>query len=292
MLVSPGISGSTTRGDIGQVRSPLFPPSDTPDFLSSLSQISDGLLVGEGGASHPRTPGSNPRTPAEAPICRTLLDSAGQPGHPRTPMEGQMCQQPRTPMDNQLSHPPRTPIDNQMPQVRTPVDGQHPRTPLDNPPSQSTMLDISGGINSCDSGVGSGGGMLRHPSSGPGTPGSLGNPRTPASCGSSHRLSGSGQMCTSNQNPQSSGSCQSAVDAGYGSCGSHGVGSNSSCGSSSGVSANCASGSGALAGQSQQSMHAESEIRLHTPPSLQAEETGGLDSLDDVSRSFCTYKAI
>lgn len=148
--------------------------------------------TGSSGSSHPRgmmeTQMNNPRTP---------VDGGGQLCHPRTPLEGQIGHA-HTPIEGQLSHP------------RTPVDGQLC-------PSRASMDSQSG--QACQS---SDGHVLRHAA--PGTPGSLGNPLTPASCGS-------GRTCR-NGSTEFGGSS----NGGNGSSGSTGGGNGNGGGASSGVS--------------------------------------------------------
>ena len=128
-----------------QGASPCFSPLGSPDFLSSLSHMGDSLIAGDGkppAGSQPIIDGQlrQPRTPSDGQLSgggghlRHPPDQPPAVMHPRTPLDGQMCQNPRTPIEAQMMHPP-TPMDGQfsVQQMRTPLEGQlmHPRTPLD-----------------------------------------------------------------------------------------------------------------------------------------------------------------
>lgn len=176
-----------------------------------------------------------PRTPDGQMTSGHLRHPPDQPSqvvHPRTPLDGQMCQNPRTPIEAQMIHP-RTPMDGQFcgQQLRTPLEGGqliHPRTPLDgqvcNYPQtfsdgQATLprTPMDGGQHppSVES--------TRPPSSDaaalrptPGTPGS--NPRTPSTGGRSYPTSSgcatsgpvrSGSSTLSHSSISSAASCTS-----------------------------------------------------------------------------------
>ena len=136
-----GSNNSALFSDASQSLSPSFPTVNTPDFLSSLSQMNDNLLSSDkqGG------PGSLPRTPLD-----------GQSYSAQTPGGGEASQ----------SYHPRTPLDNFHP--GTPGDGQNilARTPGDHQSCQSRGSSHDGSLANSE--------KLRHLA--PGTPGSLGNP--------------------------------------------------------------------------------------------------------------------
>jgi len=144
---------------------PCFPPSSSPDFLSSLSQMGDSLLCPSGGGGG-------------------VGDSAAGADNEKT---STTIHQYAPRLETPLMHPP-TPLDGQGSLPCTPINGQsgHPHTPL----------DIHGGYSESHLGPpgtpldGQQGSMkLRHAT--PGTPSSIsvGNPHTPSnvsvSCGGS-----------------------------------------------------------------------------------------------------------
>jgi len=268
-------------GENNQGPDPSFPPSNTPDFLSSLSQMGDNLIATDksgGGGSHPRTPLDgqmcNPRTPADVHMGHPRTPIDGQLGYPQTPMDGPSCH-PRTPMDGQLCHP------------RTPMDGQscHPRTPMDGQLCYSAaQMDSLGMTSQSDAGHT----LLRHPSSGPGTPGSFGNPRTPASNGSNHRTTdgvGGGRNNVDNNSNIGSNNAASGNNA------------PSSNGSSTGSMNGFTSNYSQMTGNSQQpqsqqpqstasvDLGFDSDIGFHTPSLIDGETSNTLDvsGLIDVS---------
>jgi len=201
-----GGGGGGFGGDNGQGPNPSFPTSNTPDFLSSLSQMGDSLLATDrptrsgggcgGGSSHPRTPMDgqmyNPCTPA----------ADGHLNHPQTPLDGGQLSHPHTPIDGQLCYP-RTPIDGgQLCHRRTPMDAQHPSTTVSDSICMTLLSDM--GVQ----------GVLRHPSSGPGTPGSLGNPLTPVSGGgANHRCSVGNRTSIMDNNVTNAPACCTSSNA-------------------------------------------------------------------------------
>lgn len=215
---STGLFDVSGNYDRGQGSSPCFSPLGSPDFLSTLSHMGDSLIPGEGkaaGGAHSLMDSQlrQPRTPSDG--SGHLRHPPEPPTHPRTPLDGQMCQNPRTPIEAQMIHP-RTPMDGQFSgqqQLLTPLEGQlmPPRTPLDGQVCTSypqTPADgqathprtpIDGGQHpgSTES--------VRPPSRDaaalrptPGTPGS--NPRTPSTGGRSYPTSSS---CTSSNTARS-----------------------------------------------------------------------------------------
>lgn len=162
---------------------PCFPPSSTPDFLSSLSQMGDTILSSTGtgcGAPPPPAGGGG---------------AAGGGGSSSDKAASMPMNQLVSRMDTPLMHPP-TPLDGQ---------GSLPRTPINGPPH--TPLDVHGGsyadglpgtpVDGGQQQQQQGSAKSRYAT--PGTPSSssAGNPHTPssasASCGSvgpaAHNLS-------------------------------------------------------------------------------------------------------
>lgn len=262
---------------------PAFPTSNTPDFLSSLSQMGDNLLPSDrlmGNGNHPRTP----------------MD--GQTTNPRTPNDGgQMCHA-RTPLDNQIGH------------VHTPMDGtqlSHPRTPVDGQlcPSRASLDSGQSGQGCLTSEGQNGGHLLRHGA--PGTPGSLGNPLTPASCSSGRTCRngsaefGANSVCSSGNNNNNTSNVNSVSESNNG-----GSANNSS---SSVVPVQCSSSislfsntlaNNSFAGQQQQQPQSLSsgnsidsgfstDLGFHTSALIDGDSMTGQESLDV---SLCCWPSL
>lgn len=244
----------------GQGPHPAFPTSNTPDFLSSLSHMGDNLM------------------PSDRPT--------GNSGHPRNMMETQI-NNPRTPVDGggQLCHP-RTPLEGQIGHAHTPIEGQlllHPRTPVDGQlcPSRASM--------DSQAGQSSDGHVLRHAA--PGTPGSLGNPLTPASCGSGRTCRNGSTEFGGSSNGGNGGSSGGGGGTGGGS-GNSGGASNSlpsgvsnlpRCSSSNGLYSNAlANNNLTSSGQQQQQIQQQQMQQQQQQPPLSSSSNSSIDN------GFCT----
>lgn len=251
----------------GQGPHPAFPTSNTPDFLSSLSHMGDNLM------------------PSDRP---TGGGSSGGGGHSRSMMETQI-NNPRTPVDGggQLCHP-RTPLEGQIGHAHTPIEGQlsHPRTPVDGQlcPSRASM--------DSQAGQSSDGHVLRHAA--PGTPGSLGNPLTPAPCGSGRTCRNGSAEFGGSSNGGNGGGSGGGTGGGSGNGGGasnslpSGVSNPPRCSSSNGLYSNALANNNFTSSGQQQQQQQQQIQQQQMQQQQQQPPLSSSSNSSSIDNSFCT----